>query len=248
VTPRRPPSRTPAAQALGRVCLLALAALVPVACARTTTLSGCIVTSTPAGDQKPAAGALVMVVAGSDEFEQTWRALVDGFRADYGRTRAAYEQARAAERAARIAERHASRALARASRSAPSERYTLQEDPETGTRLWTNQQPPPPLWPAAQARRDASRRVADAGAQLNALIDLHLARAVEAFKTHHTRALRADAAGCFSIQVAAGTAYVFANDADRYWFREIDARGAPKRLDLRPANSGWPFVAAARAG
>lgn len=243
-----PASPTGVVRFLGRVSLLALAVTVLAACARSTTLSGCIVIETPAGESRPAAGTVVMIVAGSEAFEREWQAVERAFRADYQRARATYDEVRARYRAARSAEQHASTAYALALKVPPFQRYTVHEDETSGVRLWTNQDPPPAVWAAARAKSDGSQALADAAGRLNALIDLHLGRVVHMVTTGHTRLILADAGGCYSTRVAVGRVYVFANHADRYWFRQLDARPVPARVDFSPANAGWPSADIVRPG
>jgi hypothetical protein len=248
VIPGLPASPTGVMRLLGRVSLLVLLIGVLGACARSTTLSGCVVIETAAGESKPAAGTVVMIVAGSDAFEREWHAVEQGFRYEYERARATYDQARTRYRAARSAEQHASRAYALALRVPPFQRYVVREDEQSGVRLWTNQDPPPPVWAAARAKSDGSQALADAARQLNALIDLHLGRVVHMVTTRYTRLMLADAGGCYSARVPVGRVYVFANHADRYWFRQLDARSTPAQLDFSPANAGWPSADIVRPG
>jgi hypothetical protein len=220
----------------------ALAALVLAGCG-TTSLSGCI---TGEGTR---AGAVVMMVPASGAFEKEWQALLRGFEEDYRTARAAYDQARQAERDARSAERAAATASRKAWTARPGERYTVRQDPDSGARVWTNQQPPPPVWPATQARVEATRNAAAAARSVNSAIDLHLGRAVAMIREHHTRLANADANGCYTVSgVPRERVYLLAVWADRYAFRAVEAAQAPDRIDLSPADSTWPFSKADRVG
>jgi hypothetical protein len=242
-------NRLARARSLSRhVSLLVVAALVATGCGRTTTLSGCIQVNTPAGDLKRAAGAVVIAGAIPGAFEKEWHALLTAFRQQYHGARATYEHAQQRHRAARVAERTASNALRQAVKNPALDRYTVQEDGESGVRLWTNQQPPASVWHAAQARSDAWQGVEDAGRRLNGVIDLHLSRAVDTIKKHHTDWVLADARGCYRLAVPVQRVYVLANHGDRYWFRELAVPRGPVKLDLSPADEGWPFSDVTRPG
>jgi hypothetical protein len=230
------------------VSLLVVAAVVLAGCGRTTTLSGCIQVNTPTGEVKRAAGAVVIAGAIPGAFEHEWHALLTAFRQQYHGARATYEQAQRQHGAARAAERTAVNALRQVVKHPALDRYTVQEDGESGVRLWTNQQPPPSVWNAAQGRANAWRTVEDAGRRLNGVIDVHLSRAVDTIKKHHTDWVLADARGCYRLAVPVQRVYVLANHGDRYWFRELGAPSGPVKLDLSPANEGWPFSDVSRPG
>jgi hypothetical protein len=222
-----------------------LAALLLAGCG-TTSLSGCI-----AGDGADAAraGAVVMMVPASGAFEKEWQVLLRGFEEEYRAARTAHDHARQAERDARSAERAASAASRKAWKARPGERYTVREDPQSGARVWTNQQPPPPVWPATQARVDATRNAAAAARRVNSVIDVHLGRAVAMIKEQHTSLANADAKGCYTVsRVPRERVYLLAVWGDRYAFRAVDAARPPERIDLSAGDSTWPFSKAGRVG
>ena len=225
--------------------LLLAAVLALTACTRTTSLTGCIVGSTPAGELSVGADAVVLVVPASQSFEAEWQGIVAAFREEYDAASASYGDARSRYRAARAAEQTAVRAQRQVLKTSPAR---VHEDATTGARVWSNQTPPS-VYHVAQNRSQATGVMTQAGRRLNGVIDTHLAGAIVALKKHQSGAARTDARGCYVVSgVPMQRVYVFANHGDRYWLREVDAARKPASVDFTPDRSGWPFAAVVRPG